>query len=156
MISVFTTYSEQFWSNHLLLALRALVFTEYPLQWRQNGCDGVSNHQPHHCGLNHLFSAYQRKHQSSASLAFVSGIQQWPVNSPHKWPPTRKMFPFYDAMMPWQYILCRHWSRRYVVFIIVLHIVAWEKTFSNATYCNNLFVIIVALYSILSYKYPSL
>ena len=38
--------------------------------------------------------ADQRKHQSSASLAFVWGIHRWPVNSPHKWPVTRKMFPF--------------------------------------------------------------
>ena len=35
-----------------------------------------------------------RKHQSSASLAFVRGIHQWPMNSPHKGPVTRKMFPF--------------------------------------------------------------
>ena len=41
----------------------------------------------------------QRKHQSSASLAFVRGIHQWPVNSPHKWPVTRKMFPFDDVIM---------------------------------------------------------
>ena len=34
----------------------------------------------------------QRKHQSSASLAFVRGIHRWPVNSPHKWPVTRKCF----------------------------------------------------------------
>ena len=34
--------------------------------------------------------ADQRKHQSSASLAFVRGINRWPVNSPHKWPITRK------------------------------------------------------------------
>ena len=34
----------------------------------------------------------QRKHQSSASLAFVRGIHRWPVNSPHKGPVTRKMF----------------------------------------------------------------
>ena len=40
--------------------------------------------------------ADQRKHQSSASLAFVRGIHQGPVNSPHKWPVTRKMFPFHD------------------------------------------------------------
>ena len=41
----------------------------------------------------------QRKHQSSASLAFVRGIHQGPVNSPHKWPATRKMFPFDDVIM---------------------------------------------------------
>ena len=37
--------------------------------------------------------ADQRKHQSSASLA------RSPVNSPHKWPVTRKMFPFDDVIM---------------------------------------------------------
>ena len=43
--------------------------------------------------------AYQSKHQSSASLAFVGGIHRGPVNSPHKWPVTRKMFPFDDVIM---------------------------------------------------------
>ena len=42
--------------------------------------------------------AGQRKHQSSASLAFVWGIHRRPVNSPHKWPVTRKMFPFDDVI----------------------------------------------------------
>ena len=37
--------------------------------------------------------ADQRKHHSSASLAFVWGIHRGPVNSPHKWPVMRKMFP---------------------------------------------------------------
>ena len=41
----------------------------------------------------------QRKYQSSASLAFVSEIHWWPVNSPQKWPVTRKMFPFDDVIM---------------------------------------------------------
>ena len=43
--------------------------------------------------------ADQRKHQSSAPLAFVRGIHRWPVNSPHKWPVTRTMFPFDDVIM---------------------------------------------------------
>ena len=43
--------------------------------------------------------ADQRKHQSSASLAFVRGIHRGRVTSPHKWPVTRKMFPFDDAIM---------------------------------------------------------
>ena len=43
--------------------------------------------------------ADQRKHQSSAALAFVRGIHRGPVNSPHKWPVTRKMFPFDDVIM---------------------------------------------------------
>ena len=56
--------------------------------------------------------ADQRKHQSSASLAFVRGIHRGLVNSPHKWPVTRKMFPFDDVIMVFGsalsvYISCR-------------------------------------------------
>ena len=43
--------------------------------------------------------ADQRKHQISTSLAFVWGIHRGPVNSPHKWPVKRKMFPFDDLIM---------------------------------------------------------
>ena len=45
--------------------------------------------------------ADQWKHQSSASLAFVRGIHRGPVNSPHKGPVTRKMFPMDDVIMTW-------------------------------------------------------
>ena len=47
--------------------------------------------------------ADQRKYQSSMSLAFVWGIHWWPVNSPHKGPVMKKMFPFDDdvIMKPW-------------------------------------------------------
>ena len=44
--------------------------------------------------------ADQRKHQSSALLAFVRGIHLWPVKSPHKWPVTQTMFPTDDVIMP--------------------------------------------------------
>ena len=43
--------------------------------------------------------ADQRKHQSSASVAFVLGIHRWPMNSPYKGPVTRKMFPFHDVIV---------------------------------------------------------
>ena len=43
--------------------------------------------------------ADQRKHQSSASLAFVRGIHRGPVNSPHKWPVTRAIITFDDVIM---------------------------------------------------------
>ena len=69
------------------------------LLWRHNGRDGVSN-----TSLTIVYStvhsgADQRNHQSSASLAFVREIHQWPGNSPHKWPVMRKMFPFNDVIM---------------------------------------------------------
>ena len=41
----------------------------------------------------------QRKHQSSAILAFVRGIHQWPVNSQHKGRVTQIMFPFDDIII---------------------------------------------------------
>ena len=46
--------------------------------------------------------ADQRKHQSSASLAFLRGNHRSPVDSPHKGPVTRKMFPFDDVIMYWR------------------------------------------------------
>ena len=51
----------------------------------------------------------QRKYQSSASLAFVGEIHQGPVNSPHKWPVTQKMFPFDDVITKWvdkDFLIC--------------------------------------------------
>ena len=65
------------------------------LLWHHNGCDGVSNH----CLLSIHSGTDQRKHQGSASLAFVRGIHRSPVNSPYKWPVMRKMFPFDDVIM---------------------------------------------------------
>ena len=32
-----------------------------PLQWRHNGYNGISNHQPHHCLLNCLFRCRSKK-----------------------------------------------------------------------------------------------
>ena len=57
--------------------------------------------------------ADQRKQQSPASLAFAWGIHRGPVNSPHKWPVTRKMFPFDDVIMAGD----DHWLRRLSCFM---------------------------------------
>ena len=43
--------------------------------------------------------ADQSKHQSPASLVFVWEIHRGTVNTPHKWPVTRKMFPFDDVII---------------------------------------------------------
>ena len=51
--------------------------------------------------------ADKKKHQSSASLAFVRGIHRGSANSPHKWPVTQKMFPFDDVIM---LMVRRHYS----------------------------------------------
>ena len=50
--------------------------------------------------------ADQRKHQSSASLAFVRGNHRRPLNSRHKGPVTRKMFSFHDVIMTSSIVSC--------------------------------------------------
>ena len=70
---------------------------ENTLQWHHNGCDCVSNHQPHDCLLNLLF----RRRSKKTSKLRVTGLCAWNslVTSPHKGPVTRKMFPFDDVIM---------------------------------------------------------
>ena len=75
--------------------------------------------------------ADQRKYQSPASLAFVRGIHRGPVNSPHKWPVTRKKFPFDDVIMEVDIdeliehttlcLLCVHILRRYIKDLFYFH-----------------------------------
>ena len=69
------------------------------LEWRQNESDSV-------IGVSIICSkacsgTVERNHQSSVSLAFVRGIQRWPVEFLHKGPVTRKMFPFDDVIIFW-------------------------------------------------------
>ena len=58
--------------------------------------------------------ADQRKHQSSASLAFVRWIHRGPVNSPHKWPVTRK-----NVSIWWRHH--ERYKRRGALTVRVLH-----------------------------------
>ena len=86
-----------------------LIYTEGKLTCKANGHDHyndvlMSARTSQITSLTIVYSnvysdADQRKHQSSASLAFARGIHRWPVNSPNKGPVTRKMFPFDDVIM---------------------------------------------------------
>ena len=80
------------------------LFILHALEWRHNGRDGVSNHQPHVCLLNRLFRRRSKKTSKLRVTGLLRGIHRGPVNSPHKWPVTREMFPFDDVIMwamPW-------------------------------------------------------
>ena len=76
----------------------AYIFS-MPLQWHHNDHDGVSNHQPHGCLLNRLFRRRSKKTSKLRVTGLCVGNSPGPVNSPHKWPVTRKMFPFDDVIM---------------------------------------------------------
>ena len=65
------------------------------LQWRHNGPMASQITSLTIVYLNVYSGADQRKHQSSASLDLVRGIHRRQMNFPHKWPVTRKMFPFW-------------------------------------------------------------
>ena len=78
------------------------TFPFYSLQWRHNDHDGVSNHQPHGCLLNRLFRRRSKKTSKLCVTGLCVGKSPGPVNSPHKVPVTRKMFPFDDVIM-WTY-----------------------------------------------------
>ena len=52
------------------------------LQWRHIERDGISNHEPRDCLPKPLFRRRSKKNQSSALLAFLSGIHRLPVTSP--------------------------------------------------------------------------
>ena len=43
------------------------------LQWRHNGRDSVSNHQPYYCLLNHLF----RRRSKKTSKLRITGLYAW-------------------------------------------------------------------------------
>ena len=79
--------------------------------------------------------ADQRKHQSSASLAFVRGIHRGPVNSPCKWPVTRKMFTFDDVMYCGDIVGCWiNWPEKDTVLSVKCDI--REITCTVITYLN--------------------
>ena len=75
--------------------------TDNPLKWRHNGRDGVSNHQPHDCLLSRLFRHRSKKTSKLRVTGLCAGNSPvtHPVNSPHKRPVTRKIFPFDDVIV---------------------------------------------------------
>ena len=87
--------SAWFYKTLCIWSRNQFVFVcDYSLQWCHNG---------QITSLTIVYSiiysdADQRKHQSYASLSFVCGIHRGPVNSPHKWPVTQKMFLFDDVI----------------------------------------------------------
>ena len=62
------------------------------LQWRHNGLAGISNHQPHDCLPNRLFTRRSKKTSKLSVTGLCVGIHRWPVSSLHKGPVTQKCF----------------------------------------------------------------
>ena len=107
-----------------MLLSGAFVFA---LHWRHNDHDGVSNHQPHGCLLNRLFRRRSKKTSKLCVTGLCVGNSPGPVNSPHKGPVTRKMFPFDDVIMVLAVI------RAISIVIIIIQAIVAQST-SNILY----------------------
>ena len=73
------------------------------LRWRHNDHDGESNHQPDGYLLNRLFRRRSKKTSKLRVTGLCVGKSPGPVNSPHKVPVTRKIFPLNDVIMSLYY-----------------------------------------------------
>ena len=139
---------EKFWCFRCDLDKRPVVYTlvwcHYnTLQWRHNDHDGVSNHQPHGCLLNRLFRRKSKKTSKLRATGLCVGNSPGPVNSPHKGPVTRKMFPFDDVimstpkmesviMMQHLQAKCNSWYLISLIWWVILQIVSVLFLISNA------------------------
>ena len=82
-----------------MCVIKQITICAESLQWRHDDHDGVWNHQPHGCLLNRLFTRKSKKTSKLRVTGLWVGNSLGPVNSPHKGPVTRKMFPFDDVIM---------------------------------------------------------
>ena len=73
---------------------------DFPTQMASNA-ENVSSQWHHHVSTDYLAHSkgMHQRFALVASLAFVRGIQRWPVDSPHRGPVTRKMFLIDDVVM---------------------------------------------------------
>ena len=81
------------------LLLHRIFLTWYALQWYHN--ERLKS-PASRLFIQPFVQAQVKKYRSSALLDIVVGIHRWSVNSPHKGPVTRIMFPFDDVILSWQ------------------------------------------------------
>ena len=80
-------------------AVTHIIDSQRSSQWRHNGHDGLSNYHPHGRLLNRLFRRRSKKRSKVRVTGRCVGNSPGPVNSPHKGPVTRKLFPFDDDVI---------------------------------------------------------
>ena len=83
-----------------------LCFVPSAIQWRHNEHDDVWNHWRFDCLLDHLFRRRSKKTPKFPVTALFRGIHQPPVDSPHKGPVRRKLFPLMAPPM----VDCGMWN----------------------------------------------
>ena len=98
--------------SHLMFVLIRRLGVRVPLSslhWRRNDHYGVSNNQPHGCLLNRLFRRRSKKTSKLRVTGLCVGNSPGLVNSPHRGPVMRKMFPFDDVIMSKHFLSLKLW-----------------------------------------------
>ena len=71
----------------------------FSLQWRHNGRDGVSNHQPYHCLLSRLFGRRSKKTSKLRVTGLCEGISPVTGEFLAQMDSNAEIFPFDDVIM---------------------------------------------------------
>ena len=106
-VFIIMSFGRRMWIWNYWVATKFLPFVggfSNALRWRHDDHDGVSNHQPHGCLLNRLFKRRPKKTSKLHVTGLCAGNSPGRVNSPHKGPVTRKIFPFDDVIMAFPYM----------------------------------------------------
>ena len=101
LINPLNKHSSSRWCEAPLCAYMWYVTSLYQVQYYSDVIMGAMASQITGVSIVYLIvssGADRRKHQSSASLAFVRGIHRWAVNFLHKGAVTRKMFPHHGLL----------------------------------------------------------
>ena len=104
-------------------------FSLRTLQWRHNKRDGVSNHRRLDCLLNRLSMRRSRKTSMLRVTGLCEGNSRVTVNSPHKWPVTRKNPLFHHAVrlhLQSLYLM----TYALIAHDLPLYILAWHQPWS--------------------------
>ena len=107
--------------NHFLLVKNITVEpaackTDTSLQWRHNGLDGVSNHQPHHCLLSHLFGRRSKKSSKFRVTGLCAGNSPGTSEFPAQMSSNAENVLFDDVIMFWE-PCCNSFYLRWHIFV---------------------------------------
>ena len=109
------------WANSLCSMSPFVVVFLHPLQWRHNGRDSVSNHQPHDSFLNRLFRHRSKKTSKLRTTGLCAAIS-----------PAAGEFP---AQMASNAVNVSIWWRHHDPCILLLFSVAWRKSLTVRNLC---------------------
>ena len=93
--------SAHLWGKDMgcLLWVHSLTWALIPLPWHHNGRDSVSKSPAPRLFTQPFIQAQIKETSKLHVTGLCVGNSPGPVNSPHKWPVTWKMFPFDDVVM---------------------------------------------------------